>query len=76
MLKALDGLGSIKAEEELQPIQKLINEAYKEIDKAVLRNVLHRNTGARRKSRLARARQKLLIASGLYTPKPAKAAAK
>lgn len=68
VLKALDGLGTVKAEEELQPVQKLLSEAYKEIDKAVLRGVLHKNTGNRRKSRLARARQKLLIASGLYTP--------
>ena len=68
VLKALNEIGTISAEEDLAPIQPMLNEAYKVIDKAVLKNVLHRNTGARRKSRLARARQRLLIDAGLYTP--------
>ena len=38
------------------------------IDKAVSKGVLHINTAARRKARLARARQNVLIAAGLYTP--------
>ncbi len=38
------------------------------IDKAVQRGVLHRNTGARRKARLAAARRNVLVAAGLYTP--------
>ena len=38
------------------------------IDKAVCKGVLHRNTAARRKARLAKARKNVLIASGLYTP--------
>lgn len=67
MLKALEGL-EIKAEEELVPVQKLLNEAYEEIDKAVVKGILHKNTGARRKSRIALARQRVLIANGLYTP--------
>ena len=39
-----------------------------EIDKAVKRGIYHVNNGARKKSRLALARQKLLIACGLYKP--------
>ena len=38
------------------------------IDKAVSKGVLHLNTAARRKARLAKARQNVLIAAGLYTP--------
>ena len=45
-----------------------IAEAYAEIDKAVTKGILHKNTGARRKSKLALARQKLLIKAGLYQP--------
>ena len=40
--------------EEIVPVEKLIAEAYSVIDKAVRVGTLHRNTGARRKSRLAR----------------------
>ena len=61
----------MKSEDELQPIQKLINEAYKEIDMAIVKGILHKNTGARRKSKLAVARKNVLIASGLYSPQPA-----
>lgn len=43
------------------------------IDKAVSNGVLHRNTAARRKARLAAARRNVLIAAGLYTPAPASA---
>ncbi|KAF1885005.1 hypothetical protein Lal_00028894 [Lupinus albus] len=35
-------------------VEKLIGEAYSVIDKAVKAGTLHRNTGANRKSRLAR----------------------
>lgn len=38
------------------------------IDKAVSKGVLHSNTAARRKARLAKARQNVLVAAGLYTP--------
>ena len=38
------------------------------IDKAVNKGVLHKNTAARRKARMAVARQNVLIAAGLYTP--------
>ena len=41
------------------------------IDKAVSKGVLHLNTAARRKARLAAARRNVLVAAGLYTPAPA-----
>ncbi len=40
--------------ESLQEVQKRMSEAYSKIDKAVKRRVLHANTGARKKSRLAK----------------------
>lgn len=71
VLKALEEFTEVKSEEDLNPVQKLISEAYQEIDKAVVKGVLHKNTAARRKSKLAVARQRVLIANGLYTPQPA-----
>merc|ERR1711904_45359 len=35
-----------KAEEDLKPIDELISLAYKEIDRAVSKGVMHKNTGA------------------------------
>ena len=40
---------------EQQAVQESLSAAYSKIDKAVKRGVLHRNAGARRKSRLAKA---------------------
>ncbi|KAL3821215.1 hypothetical protein ACJIZ3_007120 [Penstemon smallii] len=54
--------------EEVLPIEKLIAEAYSVIDKAVKVGTLHRNTGARRKSRLARRKKAVEIHHGWYTP--------
>ena len=45
--------GKVESEEVLKPVEKLISEAYQEIDKAVVKGVLHANTGANRKSRMA-----------------------
>ncbi|MBP0011718.1 30S ribosomal protein S20 [Roseofilum reptotaenium CS-1145] len=45
--------------EKAQEIQTLMNQAYSKIDKSVKRGVLHRNTGSRRKARLAKALKKL-----------------
>lgn len=50
---------------DLRVVADLMALAYKAIDKATMRNVLHRNAAARRKSSLAVARQKLLDAHGL-----------
>eukprot|EP00470_Lotharella_oceanica_P001166 CAMPEP_0170178120 /NCGR_PEP_ID=MMETSP0040_2-20121228/11677_1 /TAXON_ID=641309 /ORGANISM="Lotharella oceanica, Strain CCMP622" /LENGTH=190 /DNA_ID=CAMNT_0010421085 /DNA_START=24 /DNA_END=596 /DNA_ORIENTATION=- len=58
----------ISSESDLQATDKLISEAYKEIDKSVQKGIFKQNTGARQKSRIATWRKKLLIESGLYTP--------
>lgn len=56
------------SEDAVKPIEKLISEAYQEIDKAVCKGVLHLNTGARRKAKVAHAKRQLLIEAGLYSP--------
>lgn len=56
------------SEEDVKAIEKLISEAYKEIDKAVSKGVLHQNNGARKKSRVARYKRKVLMAAGMFTP--------
>jgi small subunit ribosomal protein S20 len=40
--------------ENMEAVNQAMSEAYSKIDKAVKRKVLHRNNGARKKSRLAR----------------------
>lgn len=60
--------------EEILPIEKLIGEAFSVIDKAVKVGTLHRNTGARRKSRLSRYKKAVEIHHGWYTPTPEPAA--
>ncbi|XVE80089.1 hypothetical protein DITRI_Ditri14bG0111500 [Diplodiscus trichospermus] len=54
--------------EEIFPLEKLIAEAYSVIDKAVKVGTLHRNTGARRKSHLARRKKTVEIHHGWYAP--------
>ncbi|KAL5730472.1 hypothetical protein ACHQM5_003286 [Ranunculus cassubicifolius] len=54
--------------EEILSVEKLIAEAYSAIDKAVKAGALHRNTGANRKSRLARRKKAVEIHHGWYTP--------
>lgn len=56
--------------EEVLSVEKLIAEAYSAIDKAVKAGTLHRNTGARRKSRLARRKKAVAIHHGWYVPAP------
>ncbi|KAJ0046860.1 hypothetical protein Pint_04627 [Pistacia integerrima] len=75
VLEALDGLRKKPdaQPEEVLPIEKLIAEAYSVIDKAVKVGTLHRNTGARRKSRLARRKKAVEIHHGWYTPEAAPA---
>ncbi|KAJ8765225.1 hypothetical protein K2173_011905 [Erythroxylum novogranatense] len=73
MKKVLEALNELKKRpeaqpEEVLPIEKLIAEAYSVIDKAVKVGTLHRNTGARRKSRLARNKRAVEIHHGWYTP--------
>ncbi|KAL5736397.1 hypothetical protein ACOSQ2_031185 [Xanthoceras sorbifolium] len=66
VLEALDGLRKKPdaQQEEVLPIENLIAEAYSVIDKAVKVGTLHRNTGARRKSRLARRKKAVEIHHG------------
>ena len=59
-----------RAESELDHVKPLMSDAFKAIDKAVQKGTLHRNTGARRKSRLSRARRRLLVQAGLAEPLP------
>ncbi|KAK4849875.1 hypothetical protein QYF36_001646 [Acer negundo] len=73
MRKVLESLDGLKKKpdaqaEEVISIEKLIAEAYSAIDKAVKAGSLHRNTGARRKSRLARRKKAVEIHHGWYTP--------
>ena len=49
-------------------VEKLIAEAYSVIDKAMKVGTLHRNTGVRRKSRLAQRKKAVEIHHGWYTP--------
>ncbi|XVF78572.1 hypothetical protein PTKIN_Ptkin14bG0145000 [Pterospermum kingtungense] len=72
MKKVLESLDVLRKKpdaqaEEIFPIEKLIAEAYSVIDKAVKMGALHRNTGARRKSRLARRKKAVEIHHGWYT---------
>ncbi|KAF8413835.1 hypothetical protein HHK36_001829 [Tetracentron sinense] len=73
MKKVMEALDVLKKKsdaqaEEILPIEKLIAEAYSTIDKAVKVRTLHRNTGAHRKSRLARRKKAVEIHHGWYTP--------
>ncbi|XP_010917969.1 small ribosomal subunit protein bS20c [Elaeis guineensis] len=73
MKKVFEALDVVKKKsdaqaEEILPIEKLIAEAYSVIDKAVKVGTLHRNTGAHRKSRLARRKKAVEIHHGWYTP--------
>ncbi|GAB4849475.1 40S ribosomal protein S20 [Ancistrocladus abbreviatus] len=73
MKKVLEELDVLKKKtdaqsEEILPIEKLIAEAYSAIDKAIKAGTLHRNTGARRKSRLARGKKAAEIHHGWYSP--------
>eukprot|EP00798_Chlamydomonas_sp_ICE-L_P015938 gene15938-22070_t len=55
-------------EDEVKPLEKLISEAFKEIDKAIVKGVIHKNTGARKKARVSRHKRKVLMAAGLFVP--------
>ena len=68
VFKELAAIGTPESEAALAPVEKLIAEAYQELDKAVSKGVLHERTAARRKSRLATAKREALVKAGLYTP--------
>jgi small subunit ribosomal protein S20 len=62
-LNAVDTYAAEPNTENQQAAQSLMSAAYSKIDKAVKRNVLHRNNGARKKARLAKALQRVTAAS-------------
>ncbi|KAK9078236.1 hypothetical protein SSX86_002293 [Deinandra increscens subsp. villosa] len=75
MKKVLEELDALRKKTDAQPdevvgIEKLIAEAYSVIDKAIQVGTLHKNTGARRKSRLARRKKAVEIHHGWYSPEP------
>lgn len=47
--------------ESLEQAQQRLSEAYSKIDKAVVKGVMHRNTGARKKARLAKNLKNLVV---------------
>jgi small subunit ribosomal protein S20 len=51
---AVEKYATAPSPESMQEVQQRMSEAYSKIDKAVKKGVLHRNNGARKKSRLAR----------------------
>jgi small subunit ribosomal protein S20 len=52
---AIEGYGSSPNPEALETVHQSMSVAYSKIDKAVKRGALHRNNGAHKKSRLAKA---------------------
>jgi len=57
-LAAISGYAASPSTEQMQVVQSSMATVYSKIDKAVKCGVLHPNTGARKKSRLARALKK------------------
>ncbi len=60
---AVDSYGTEPTPEKLAIVQETMSAVYSKIDKAVKRKVLHRNNGARKKSRLAKAVAKVTAAA-------------
>ena len=60
---AIDSYVTEPTAENMEAANKAMSAAYSKIDKAVKRNVLHRNNGARKKSRLAKAMAKATAAA-------------
>jgi len=58
-IQSVDTYTANPSEEQLETVKANLSAAYSKIDKAVKRNVLHRNTGARRKASLAKAVKKV-----------------
>uniref|UniRef100_A0A2P2PMR7 30S ribosomal protein S20 n=1 Tax=Rhizophora mucronata TaxID=61149 RepID=A0A2P2PMR7_RHIMU len=72
MIKVFEALDELKNKpnmqaEEMVHIDKLIEKAHSTINKAVSAGVLHRNTGQRRKARLARRKRVVEVHHGLDT---------
>ncbi|MDJ0679795.1 MAG: 30S ribosomal protein S20 [Xenococcaceae cyanobacterium MO_167.B52] len=60
---AVDSYGAEQTPENKALVEETMSQAYSKIDKAVKRKILHRNTAARRKSRLAKALAKATSAA-------------
>ena len=58
-IQSVDTYTASPSEEQLETVKANLSAAYSKIDKAVKRNVLHSNTGARRKASLAKAVKKV-----------------
>ena len=58
---AIESYSSNPSEEQKETINKAMSLAYSKIDKAVKRGVFHRNNGARKKARLAKALKNLNV---------------
>jgi small subunit ribosomal protein S20 len=57
--QAIESYTANPSQEEKQTIDRAMSSAYSKIDKAVKRGVFHRNNGARKKARLAKALKKV-----------------
>lgn len=53
-LAAVGACGASPSPEDMQEVHRCMSAAYSKIDKAIKRGVIHPNTGARKKARLAR----------------------
>lgn len=62
-LKAVETYSASPSPETKEAVQEAMSAAYSKIDKAVKRQVLHRNNGARKKARLAKALAQVSAAS-------------
>jgi small subunit ribosomal protein S20 len=59
---------TVSSEADLKPVDAMMGTAFSWIDKAVTKGVLHKNTAARRKSKITNVRKTVMQATGLYTP--------
>jgi small subunit ribosomal protein S20 len=62
-LAAVESYAANPSQETQQAAQQAMSAAYSKIDKAVKRQVLHRNNGARKKASLAKAFNQVSVAS-------------
>jgi small subunit ribosomal protein S20 len=53
--QAVEVFGASPSEEQKQVVKTCMSEAYSKIDKAVKKGIYHKNNGARKKARLAKA---------------------
>ncbi|NJL89037.1 MAG: 30S ribosomal protein S20 [Coleofasciculaceae cyanobacterium SM2_1_6] len=60
---AAETYGKQPSPEALELAKQKLSEAYSKIDKAVVKGILHKNTGARKKARLARNFKKLVVST-------------